>query len=50
LHDPDQLLDAAIDAARHGPNRVRHVGAVLVSADGPQGATVTSRTFSLRIR
>jgi dCMP deaminase len=34
LHDPNQLLDAAIDAARHGPNRVRHVGAVLVSADG----------------
>ena len=34
LPDTDQLLDAAIDAARHSPNRVRHVGAVLVSADG----------------
>lgn len=30
----DQLLDAAIAAARHSPNQVRHVGAVLVSADG----------------
>lgn len=29
----EALLEAAIGAARHSPNRVRHVGAVLVSAD-----------------
>ena len=33
-HDTDTLLDAAIHAARGSPNRVRRVGAVLVSADG----------------
>lgn len=30
----ESLLQAAVAAARHSPNRVRHVGAVLVSADG----------------
>ena len=30
----EDLLAAAIAAARHSPNLVRHVGAVLVSADG----------------
>ena len=33
-HDTDALMDAAILAARGSPNRVRRVGAVLVSADG----------------
>lgn len=32
--DNEQLLDAAIAAARRSPNRVRHVGAVLQPADG----------------
>jgi len=32
--DTEQLLDAAIRAARASPNRVRKVGAVLVLADG----------------
>ena len=31
---PESLFDAAIAAARRSPNRVRHVGAVLVPADG----------------
>ena len=30
----EDLLDQAIGAARHSPNRVRHVGAVLCPADG----------------
>jgi dCMP deaminase len=30
----EELLQAAVDAARASPNRVRRVGAVLVSADG----------------
>ncbi len=30
----EQLLDQAIAAARHSPNRVRHVGAVLQPGDG----------------
>lgn len=40
----DALMDAAIEAARSSPNRVRHVGAVLVSADGRQRLS-TCNTF-----
>lgn len=32
--DDEQLLDQAIAMARHSPNRVRHVGAVLQPSDG----------------
>lgn len=32
--DAEKMLDAAIATARHSPNRVRHVGAVLQPADG----------------
>lgn len=37
MHPPsltEQLLEAAILAARRSPNQVRHVGAVLLAADG----------------
>lgn len=34
--DTEKLFDDAIRAARLSPNKVRHVGALLVSADGSQ--------------
>ena len=44
----EALLDQAITIARHSPNRVRHVGAVLVPADG--GAALhTCNTFPLGV-
>lgn len=45
----EALLDAAIRAARASPNRVRHVGAVLVSADGLSTLSVCN-TFPRGVR